>query len=272
MIKYFIFLLILQSCQITKSYSKSVIRRLPGYPEDLPFKLETGYIGVGEKEDVQLFYYFIESTRNPKDDSLIFYIPGGPGASALAAVLHGMGPLDFNLDDLTLTLNPNTWTQMANFLSVDIPAGTGFSYLETKEGWISSDNILAVQAVDFIKKFVSDHPKFLRNPIYIAGTSYMGIIVPKITLELYEGNERGDQPTLNIQGYMLTSPFTNKFMDFNSRLEYAHRVALVSDNIYQSAVNNCHGNYVYISFANSACLKSLQSYEEKFQLAVHTPY
>ncbi|KAJ0915931.1 hypothetical protein HanPSC8_Chr06g0255671 [Helianthus annuus] len=58
MIKYFIFLLILQSCQITKSYSKSVIRRLPGYPEDLPFKLERLHWSrrEGRRAIVLLFY------------------------------------------------------------------------------------------------------------------------------------------------------------------------------------------------------------------------
>ncbi|XP_076944241.1 serine carboxypeptidase-like 13 [Bidens hawaiensis] len=266
MMKYVIFFLTIQSCMIIKSYSKSIIRTLPGYSEDLPFKLETGYVGVGENEDVQLFYYFVESTSNPKEDPLIFHIPGGPGASALVTLLYEIGPLSLNLDDgidnLKLTLNPNAWTQMANILVVDIPAGTGFSYSETKEGWISSDSILTTHAVDFIKKFLKDHPKFSRNPLYIAGISYIGIIVPKVTLELYEGNELEDDQTVNIQGYILTSPLTDKFMDFNSRFEYAHRMALISDDIYQSAIDNCHGNYVNASFSNKACSNSLQGYEK----------
>ncbi|KAI7725238.1 hypothetical protein M8C21_014634 [Ambrosia artemisiifolia] len=44
-----------------------------------------------------------------------------------------------------------------------------------------------------------DHPKFLKNPLYIRGVSYSGLIAPIITMRVYEGNERGDQPTLNIQ-------------------------------------------------------------------------
>ncbi|XP_076905367.1 serine carboxypeptidase-like 16 [Bidens hawaiensis] len=151
---------------------------------------------------------------------------------------------------------------MANIIFVDIPAGASFSYSETKEGWISSDSDLANQAVDFIRKFLKEHPKFLRNPLYISGISYTGIIVPVVALELYEGNERMDHATVNIQGYILVSPLTDKFMDFNSRLEYAHRMALVSDNIYKLAIDNCLGNYVDINSANSTCLSSLQSYEE----------
>ncbi|KAL8246227.1 hypothetical protein R6Q59_007443 [Mikania micrantha] len=148
---------------------------------------------------------------------------------------------------------------------VDLPAGTGFCYAETQEGWTSSDTIQVANYKEFIKKvkFLSDNPKFLENPLYISGISYSGIIVPKVTLELYEGsNERGDHPAVNIQGYILCSPLTNKFMDFNSRIEYALRMALVSDDIYESAINNCNGNYVDTIRANSVCSKSLQSYEE----------
>ncbi|KAL4561052.1 hypothetical protein LXL04_033214 [Taraxacum kok-saghyz] len=184
----------------------------------------------------------------------------------MSCIYFLVGPLNFDLDkgqdNITLILNPTAWTQMASILFVDIPAGSGFSYAETKDGSISSDNILANQANQFIKKFLIDHPKFLKNPLYVAGISYIGIIVPKITLELYEGNERGDQPPLNIQGYILISPLTDKFRDFNSRLEYAHRMALISDDIYKSAMKACNGNYVDIDTTNSFCANSLRQYEE----------
>ncbi|KAK1413291.1 hypothetical protein QVD17_35063 [Tagetes erecta] len=172
-----------------------------------------------------------------------------------------VGPLIVS-ENLTLTLNPDTWTQEANMIFVDLLAGSGFSYAKTEEGWSNSDTILVTQANEFIKKFMSDHPKFLSNPLYISGISYSGIVVPKITLELYEGNERGDQPTLNIQGYILCNPLRNKFMTYNSRFESAHRMAIISDDIYRSGIRNCDGNYVDINSANSPCAKSLQSYEE----------
>ncbi|KAL4586241.1 hypothetical protein LXL04_010876 [Taraxacum kok-saghyz] len=262
-------LLTLESSFIFPSYSKSIVKSLPGYPGDLPFKLETGYVGVGEKEEAQLFYYFIESERNPEEDPLIYYLTGGPGCSAIITVFYEIGPLSFNFDNapenITISLSPYSWTKMANVIYVDIPAGTGFSYGTTKEASISSDSILVKQSIEFIQKFLTDHPKFLKNPLYIAGISYMGIITPVVTLEAYKGkgaNERGDQPSLNIQGYILCSPLTDKFTDFNSRLEYAHRTALISDDIYNGAIGNCHGDYRNTNSANAVCRDSLQRYEE----------
>ncbi|KVH97339.1 Peptidase S10, serine carboxypeptidase [Cynara cardunculus var. scolymus] len=248
--------------------SKSIVSTLPGYPGELPFKLETGYVGIGEKEDAQFFYYFVESEGNPEEDPLIFYLTGGPGCSAVITFFYQIGPLTFNFDhapeNLTIERNPNSWTKMANVIFVDMPAGTGFSYATSKEGWISSDSIIVKQATDFLRKFLIDHPKFLNNPLYISAISYMGIVTPSITLELYNANERGDQPALNIQGYILCSPLTDKFMDFNSRIEYAHRMALISDDIYKSATENCRGNYVNADGANSICKNSLDRYQEEY--------
>ncbi|KAI7736724.1 hypothetical protein M8C21_001972, partial [Ambrosia artemisiifolia] len=150
----------------------------------------------------------------------------------------------------------------ANMIFLDIPAGVGFSYAKTKEGWFSSDSLVASQATTFIRKFLINHPMFLNNPLYIAGISYMGIINPLVTLQLYEGNERGDQPWLNIQGYILCGPLTDKFRDFNSRFEFAHRMALISDDIYKLGTENCNGNYINTHTHNSLCAHSLQRYEE----------
>ncbi|KAL0701635.1 hypothetical protein Bca4012_057757 [Brassica carinata] len=48
--------------------SASIVKSLPGLYGLLPSELETGYIGFGEEEELQLFYYFIKSERNPGDD------------------------------------------------------------------------------------------------------------------------------------------------------------------------------------------------------------
>ncbi|KAG8372804.1 hypothetical protein BUALT_Bualt12G0105100 [Buddleja alternifolia] len=73
------------------STSHSIIKTLPGYSGNLPFNLETGYVSVGESDEIELFYYFIESERNPSDDPLVLWLTGGPGCSGLCGLAFELG-------------------------------------------------------------------------------------------------------------------------------------------------------------------------------------
>ncbi|KAE8008138.1 hypothetical protein FH972_004678 [Carpinus fangiana] len=206
--------------------SQSIIKTLPGFTGDLPFILETGYIGVGELDEVQLFYYFIESERSPKDDPLLLWLTGGPGCSGLSAILYEIGPFTFNYANSsgnkpTLLLNPYSWT-----------------------------------------KWLMDHSMFLSNPLYISGDSYSGMTVPIILQEVLNGNEVGDQPPMNLKGYVLGNPFTDIIYDLNSRVKFAHRTALISDQLYESTKINCKGEYSRPDLSNAPCMEDLQVVSE----------
>ncbi|CAK9148561.1 unnamed protein product [Ilex paraguariensis] len=247
--------------------SQSIVKTLPGFPGDLPFKLETGYVAVGERDEVQLFYYFVESERNPTDDPLMLWLAGGPGCSALRAFFYEIGPFTFNYENSggnqpTMELNPYSWTKIANIIFIDQPVGTGFSYANTSEAYLSSDTISATQTYEFLRKWLVDHPKFLNNPLYICGISYIGMVVPIIVEEIYNGNEAGNEPQMNIKGYMLGNPLTDKNRDVNSRIQYAHRVTLLSDELYKSTKANCHGEYVDVDPNNGLCTSDLQDVEK----------
>ncbi|KAJ0480804.1 putative peptidase S10, serine carboxypeptidase, alpha/Beta hydrolase [Helianthus annuus] len=262
-----LFLLISIVCLATSSNSRSIIKNLPGFHGDLPFTLETGYVEVGDDNGIQFFYYFVESQRDPLHDPLLLYLTGGPGTPALYPFMYQIGPLTIDLEHSTknnvvLEINPNSWTKAANVIFLDLPTGVGFSYATTSEASRSSDSMLALHTYEFLKKWLLDHQRFRNNPLYISGISYMGILAPVVTLEAYKGNEQGKQPQLNIQGCLIISPLTDKFGDFNSRLEFAHRLALISDDIYKSAKESCHGNYVDKDPNNRLCWNSLQRMDE----------
>ncbi|KAF6172648.1 hypothetical protein GIB67_041971 [Kingdonia uniflora] len=113
-------LLLLQLLCPTLSISKSTVTELPEFPGSLPFELETGYVGVGKGENVQLFYYFVKSDNNPKDDPIILWLTGGHVCSALIGFFNEIGPLQFVVSKYDgslpkLTSNPYSWTKVCAY-------------------------------------------------------------------------------------------------------------------------------------------------------------
>nr|GEV73614.1 putative reverse transcriptase domain-containing protein [Tanacetum cinerariifolium] len=239
-----LFVLMVSSVEVTES--RFFVKTLPGLVGDLPFTLETGYIGVGESEDVQLFYYFIESEGNPKDDPLMLWLTGGPSCSALSGLLYEIGP--FTINDVKskfenkpiLELNTHSWTKAANIIFLDQPVGSGFSYAKTPEAYLTNDTSTAMDVYNFLRTWLVDHPKFVNSPLYIGG------------------NEVGEGPRMNIKGYLLGNPLTDRSGDYNSRIPFAHSKALLSDEIYKSCNDNCHGDYLNVEPNNSLCVHDLQ--------------
>ncbi|KAH8490259.1 hypothetical protein H0E87_022696 [Populus deltoides] len=191
----------------------SIVKFLPGFKGPLPFHLETGYVGLDEAEDVQLFYYFIKSQRNSKDDPLLLWLTGGPGCSAFCGLVFEIGPISFEVKEYngslpTLVLNPYSWTQVSSILFLDLPVGTGFSYARTPLALQRSDFKQVSHAEQFLRKWLMDHQEFLANPIYIAGDSYSCKIVPVIVQNISNGNNDGIEPLLNVKALIRYSSIT----------------------------------------------------------------
>lgn len=247
--------------------SQTTVTKLPGFDGDLPFSLETGYVGVGDSNQSQLFYYFVESQRSPSEDPLMLWLTGGPGCSVLSAFFYESGPLAFTYVDYngslpSLHYNPYTWTLGLNILYVDAPVGTGFSYSTTQEGYYIDDFEASSQIYQFLKKWLIQHPQYLENILYIGGDSYSGIPLPMIVQEIFNGNLDEPEPYLNLKGYVLGNPKTDSFIDDNSRIPFAHRLTLISDELYESAKESCNGDYVNVNENNTQCVSDIQSIDE----------
>uniref|UniRef100_A0A803MV29 Uncharacterized protein n=1 Tax=Chenopodium quinoa TaxID=63459 RepID=A0A803MV29_CHEQI len=214
------------------------VEYLPGFDGPLPFSLETGYIGVDEGEEAQLFYYFFESENNPKQDPVILWLTGGPLCSAMSAILYEIGPIQLeevdNVETIPkLFLRQYAWTKTASILFVDFPAGAGFSYAETSRANYSGDFRASHNINQFLRKWLLNHPQFLSNPLYLGGDSYTGFTLPLYFIDMIYDNERGGQPFLNLKGYILGNPATDRFIDSNYQVPFAHGMGLISDEQYK---------------------------------------
>ncbi|CAH2061421.1 unnamed protein product, partial [Thlaspi arvense] len=242
--------------------SASIVKFLPGFEGPLPFELETGYIGVGDEEELQMFYYFIKSENDPEEDPLLLWLNGGPGCSSLFGLLFENGPLAlkfevYNRSIPTLVSTTYSWTKMANIIYLDQPVGAGFSYSRTPLVDKASDTGEAKMIYEFLQKWLSKHQQFFSNPFYVTGDSYSGKIVPPLVQEISIGNYQ-----INIQGYILGNPITDIEFERNKWIPFAHGMALISDELYESMKRICKGNYRNVGSRNTKCSKLIEIYQQ----------
>ncbi|KAL5707106.1 sinapoylglucose--choline O-sinapoyltransferase [Ranunculus cassubicifolius] len=277
----FILLSVASFWSATSDSTSAIIEYLPGFEGPLPFKLETGYTEVGEDNDAQLFYYFVESQGNPKADPIILWLAGGPRCSTFTGFIYEIGPLAFkdgyrethmegavggirqvvsDGDVPGLQLNPYAWTQIASIIFVDQPVGSGFSYSKAGREGEMTDTKSALDTYKFLLKWLEDHPQYRSNPLYVCGDSYSGITVPQVVQEIIRGIEAGKGPVLNFQGYTLGNPVTDREFETNSEVPFSHRMGLISDELYESLDKNCKGSYVNFDSSNLLCA----SYYKRF--------
>ncbi|XP_020702672.2 serine carboxypeptidase-like 18 isoform X3 [Dendrobium catenatum] len=206
------------------------VTHLPGFLQQgaLPFHLETGYIEVDEVYGVELFYYFIESERNPSEDPLLLWLTGGPGCSAFSGLSLEIGPLKFiseryNGSLPNLVYHPYSWNKISNIIFLDSPVGTGFSFSNHPQGYETGDKSWSKHAIIFLRKgYVIGNPSTGELIDYNARVPFafgMGIISD----ELYQGINK------NCEGEDYVNPkrppcasLLQIFEDFKSELMTSH--------------------------------------------------
>ncbi|XLS48206.1 hypothetical protein HN51_022564 [Arachis hypogaea] len=227
-------LLQIESHQIEDVAAK--VEHLPGFDGPLPFHLETGYVGLGDTDDdLQVFYYFIKSENDPKNDPLMLWLTGGPGCSSFSGLVYQIGPIKFKIEEYNgslpnLVLRPQSWTKVSSIIFADLPIGTGFSYAKNVTAHRSHSKLINHTHL-FIRKWLLEHPEFLSNKFYMGADSYSGIPAPGVVQEILNGNDQGLQPWINLQGYLLGNPITTG-KESNDKMQYTHGMALISDELY----------------------------------------
>jgi len=225
--------------------SSAPVTSVPGFEGTLPFVADAGYIPANDGQK-QMFYFFAQSQNDPSTDPVVLWLNGGPGCSSFDGFIYEHGPFFFNNGPMgesqNLTLNPNSWNKVANMIYLDSPCGVGLSYSTNQNDYITNDTVTAHDSHNFLLNFFAAFPEFKNNDFYISGESYAGIYVPTLAQQVMFGNSNPNT-YINLKGILVGNGVTDEVFDGNAFVPFVFGHSFISQPLYNTLVENCHGNY-----------------------------
>lgn len=192
------------------------VTSLPGMPSGITFDQYAGFVSVtrpGEDPTVrrEIFYWFVESQRDPINDPLMLWTNGGPGCSGLLGKLTEMGPFRSVNNGTALDFMPYAWNREANIIFVEQPLFTGFSISDDEADAITTDVLNAERLTKFLDGWLDRFPGFRSTDFFLSSESYGGHYVPNTAQAILNHNAAqlaSGLPTIKLRGAMLGNPYT----------------------------------------------------------------
>jgi len=123
------------------------------------------------------------------------------------------GPCWVNKHGNGTILNEHSWTNKANVIWVDQPAGSGFSsgVYDYNEKGVQQDFYA------FLQEFYHQLPQYKNNSLYITGESYAGHYVPAISHYIWEMNkEANENEKIPLEGLAIGNGLTNTEIQYTT--------------------------------------------------------
>ncbi|CAG7784855.1 unnamed protein product [Allacma fusca] len=147
----------------------------------------------------------ISTQENPENAPLILWTGELPGFSCIKAIFLQTGPFQVGPDNVVKERN-TTWTRSQSMLYMDAPAGTGFSFSDSKDKGEMNSGEVGVAMVAALKQFFTLFKEFQTRDLYLAGDNYAANVISNIVKNIEAENAKGD-PKINVKGFILGSPF-----------------------------------------------------------------
>ncbi|KAK1418274.1 hypothetical protein QVD17_27417 [Tagetes erecta] len=213
---------------------------LPGQPAGVNINQYSGYVTVNPNAGRALFYYFVESPTDSSTKPLVLWLNGGPGCSSLIGAMSELGPFRINSDAKTLFANDYAWSNVANMLFLESPAGVGFSYSNTTSDYDKSgDQNTADDAYVFLVNWLERFPRYKTRDFYITGESYAGHYVPQLAYTILVNNKKTNQTSINIKGIAIGNAVMDDETTLKGMYDYWWTHALNSDATHEAIFKYC---------------------------------
>ncbi|PKA48059.1 Serine carboxypeptidase 3 [Apostasia shenzhenica] len=190
-----------------------------------------GYYRLAHTHDSRLFYFFFES-RQSKTDPVVIWLTGGPGCSSELALFYENGPFKI-ADNMSLIWNEFGWDMASNIIYVDQPTGTGFSYSSDTRDIRHDEKGVSNDLYDFLQAFLSNHPEYVGNDLYITGESYAGHYIPAFASLIHQRNKAKKGIHINLKGLAIGNGLTDPAIQYKAYTDYALEMGLIKESDYK---------------------------------------
>lgn len=165
------------------------VTNLPLLPAGSNLKSWSGYITVDETNGANLFYWMFENSAGNTQPPLLIWLNGGPGSSSMYGLFSENGPFYVSEDGSELVLRNTSWSQQYDVVFIDNPVGTGFSYTQNANGFVTDEEEVGADLLQFLYTFYELYPERQSQPLYICGESYAGKYVPAFSYAIHTANQ-----------------------------------------------------------------------------------
>jgi carboxypeptidase C (cathepsin A) len=152
------------------------------------------------------------------------------------------GPFRVN-KDMTLSMNPYSWNNLANMVFIEAPCGVGFSYSDDKDDYKTDDAQTAADNYALVQAFFDRFPQYRTNSLYITSESYGGHYMPTLAQEIVNKQKDGDAANpataLAFKGFAVGNPATTFYSAIPAGLDTYWGHQLVSKPLWDSYQKNC---------------------------------
>nr|XP_043628528.1 serine carboxypeptidase 1-like [Erigeron canadensis] len=217
------------------------IYALPGQPAGVNFNQYSGYVTVNQSAGRALFYYLVESPTDSSTKPLVLWLNGGPGCSSMIGAMLELGPFRINSDGKSLFMNDYAWSNVANMLFLESPAGVGFSYSNTTSDYDhSGDKNTANDAYIFLVNWLERFPQYKTRDFYITGESYAGHYVPQLAYKILSNNKITNQTIINMKGVAIGNAWIDDETSYKGMYDYWWTHAMISDATHDAILKYCN--------------------------------
>eukprot|EP00929_Paragymnodinium_shiwhaense_P001046 TRINITY_DN101274_c0_g1_i1.p1 TRINITY_DN101274_c0_g1~~TRINITY_DN101274_c0_g1_i1.p1 ORF type:complete len:507 (+),score=134.61 TRINITY_DN101274_c0_g1_i1:74-1522(+) len=222
--------------------------------------MHSGFFTLDQKLGRNSFFWYSESLDGNKDAPLLLWLQGGPGASSLFGMFTEIGPFSINPGAKVVPRNIS-WNKHYHMLFIDNPVGTGFSFTEKEEGYVSDMQQVGKDLANALYQFFELMPHLRKNDFYVTGESYAGKYVPACAYTVHMENKAAPaDKRINLKGISIGDGALEPRVQFKGFGDLLWHMGMVNQN--EREVFHAYENKIQTYLDQQEVVKAFEVFDE----------